>query len=67
MENLLKKSTKIIKTIIFFKQITLFLGGGVSSLLGKNIMMGRGEGNIMAVGNIMTWKRGNGEAISSFL
>ena len=42
-------------------------GGGLSILFGKNIKLGRGEGNIMAVGKNIKWKNGKGEAISSSL
>ena len=38
-----------------------------TSLLGKNIKLWGGEGNAMAMGMNITWKKGKGEAISSSL
>ena len=37
------------------------------SVLGKNIKLCRGEGNIMAVGKNRTWKKGKGEVIGNGL
>ena len=42
-------------------------GGRLSSLLGKNIKLSRREGNIMAVGKNIKWKKGKGKAITSSL
>ena len=41
--------------------------GSSLSLLGKNIKLGRGEGNIMAVGKNIMLERESPGAISSFL
>ena len=39
--------------------LTMFLiGGCLSRLLGKSIKLWRGEGNIMAVGKNITWRKG---------
>ena len=41
--------------------------GSLSSLLGKNIKLEREEGNIMALGNNIMWKKGNREAILPYI
>ena len=45
-----------------YKKLSITSGGGgvrLSSLLGKNSKLGRGEGIIQAVGKNITWKNGN--------
>ena len=48
--------------------IYFFRGGGrVYQVKGENIKMYREEGNIMALGKYISWKKGKGEALSSSL
>ena len=40
-------------------------GGSLSNPLGKNFKLWRGEGNLRALGKDITWKKREGEVISS--